>query len=269
MKIFGFGPCLVLGSFLACGQVLAADLPSHKAPEFPPSSAALTSDWTGLYVGVNGGFGTDRYSFPYSFGSATTGVFSSRGAVNSHGPMGGGQVGFYYQTPWNVVLGGEVDMDSSGIRGSMPVAFPGITGAIRTSVAPYYGALRLKFGYAFDAVPFVGNLLVVFAVGGVITKFHDQATVLVGSNPLIFDQTTHLFGANRHNTGVVGIGVAHKVSANIDVFADYRYTSLGSQSSVGARSIQVASPLASGTFQTRAMYHLARVGVNYHFDLFR
>src|ERR1700730_16291679 len=63
------------------GSALAADLsrrePVHtKAPMMAPGY-----DWTGIYIGINGGggWGTSRFDFP-AFGT-TTGDFSTSGAL--------------------------------------------------------------------------------------------------------------------------------------------------------------------------------------------
>lgn len=246
---------------------LAADLPSRKAP--PPVSVFAPEpavNWTGFYGGVSVGFATDRYAFKYGFGSAATGVSSAYDAIVSQGLIGGGQFGALYQTPWNIVVGAEINVEGSTVKGSLPVGFPGITGVIRTEI-PYFGAFRAKLGYAFDSLPYVGNMLVYLVAGGAIAKVHDVAAVNVGGNPLVFDRTTKRFEVSTH-IGTVGIGVAHKFTPNLSAFAEYRYTALGPQAGLG-RSIEISTPFAAGAFQTRAMYHLGKVGLNYHFNLFQ
>ncbi len=240
----------------------AADLPSRSPPPSIIEPVPATN-WTGFYGGVSVGFATDRYTFPYAFGSAQTGVTPGRGTIVSSGLIGGGQAGFLYQTPWNIVVGAEINIEGSTTKGSLPVGFPGVIGTIRTEV-PYFGAFRAKLGYAFETVPYIGNLLVYLAMGGAIAKFHDQATVWAGPNPVLYDRTTSRFEVSTH-IGTVGIGVAHKFTPNLSVFAEYRYTALGPQTG-GGRSI--VTPAAAGAFATRAMYHLGKVGVNYHFTLF-
>lgn len=242
----------------------AADLPS-RSPAPSIIEPVPVTNWTGFYGGVSIGFATDRYTFPYAFGSAQTGVNPGRGTIVSSGLIGGGQVGVLYQTPWNIVVGAEINIEGSTTNGSLPVGFPGVIGTIKTEV-PYFGAFRAKLGYAFESVPYVGNLLVYLAMGGAIAKFHDQATVWAGPNPVLYDRSTSRFEVSTH-IGTVGIGVAHKFTPNLSVFGEYRYTALGPQMG-GGRSIQIVTPTAAGAFATRAMYHLGKVGVNYHFTLF-
>ena len=242
-----------LGLVALAAPAVAADLPSRKMAPVPIFTPEPVVNWTGLYGGVSLGFATDRYAFRYAFGSAPTGVSAGYGAIKSNGVLGGGQVGALYQLPWHLVVGAEIDAEASSTRGSLPVAFPGITGSIRTEI-PYFGAFRAKFGYAFDSVPYVGNMLLYMVAGGAIAKVHDSAFINAGGNPLVFDRSTNRFQVSTH-IGTVGIGAAHKITPNLSVFAEYRYTALGPQAGLG-RSIQFSTPFAAGAFQTRAMYHL-------------
>jgi outer membrane immunogenic protein len=251
----------VLGASMI-GSALAADLPSRKAPPelFSPAPAY---SWTGFYAGVNAGFGTDRYTFPYAFGSAATGVFAGRGTIVSHGPIGGVQVGYNYQTPWNIVVGVDVEAEASGVRGHLPISGPGVAGDIATQVN-MYGAFRAKVGYAFDHFLFTDNVLIYIAMGGAFGAFQDKALVSVGGIPVNYYQHTSRIEVSK-SVGSLGIGIAHPITPNLSVFADYRYTALGPEWGRG-RQITVNLPIAAGTFGTRAMYHLGRIGLNWKFD---
>ena len=106
----------ILLSVLMAGvasSALAADLPTTKgpppAPYFQPPPAF---NWTGFYIGVNGGWGfTDTHND--SFGN------------NINGGLVGGTVGYNYQMG-QFVIGYEGDVDWSDIRGSdFAFTFPG------------------------------------------------------------------------------------------------------------------------------------------------
>jgi outer membrane immunogenic protein len=250
---------------LSGSSALAADLPARTPPvSVIAPEPAFT--WTGFYAGVNAGFATDRYTFPYAFGSAATGVWPGRGTIVSHGLIGGGQVGFNYQLPWNIVVGVDVEAEASGVTGHLPVNFPGIHGDIRTNV-DLYGAFRAKVGYNFERFFFTDNVLVYLAMGGAFGSFRDRMYASVGPNPISYYQQTSRIAVSNA-VGSLGIGVAHPFTRNLSAFVDYRYTALGPPRGAG-RQVTVSTPFAAGTFGTRAMYHLVRVGVNYHFDLFR
>jgi outer membrane immunogenic protein len=89
----------------------AADLPapSYKAPAYV--APALTSTWTGFYLGVNAGYGFGKSRWDIPAFAATTGDFNVKGA------MAGGTFGYNYQTgTW--VWGLEGDIDASWMKGS-------------------------------------------------------------------------------------------------------------------------------------------------------
>jgi outer membrane immunogenic protein len=87
----------------------AADLPV-KAPRVP--AVAPSYNWTGFYVGINGGGGWGR--------SDSAGpVFATAGSFNTSGGLVGGTLGYNWQSGiW--VAGLETDIDWSNIKGSAP-----------------------------------------------------------------------------------------------------------------------------------------------------
>src|SRR5713226_3639255 len=115
---------LILGSVAllalnAGSSALAADL-AVKAPVYKaPLVAPVIYDWTGLYVGVNAGYGWGREAINLTGDPVTVGPgFLIPGGVptsiagNPKGFIGGGQIGYNYQTgQW--LLGFEADFDGA------------------------------------------------------------------------------------------------------------------------------------------------------------
>jgi outer membrane immunogenic protein len=100
---------------------------SYKAPAY---SAPAYANWTGFYVGINGGYGFGKSS--WSGAGFTTGDFDVKGA------QAGGTAGYNFQTGvW--VWGLEGDFDWSGMKGSV--------GALETK-NDWMGTARGRFGYA-------------------------------------------------------------------------------------------------------------------------
>ena len=107
--------CLIAGAiaFVAtCIAAQAADLPMpapYQAPIVPP---APVYTWTGLYIGVNGG---------YSFGQQTPGsLFGDSFSAfnyNANGWLGGLTAGAQIQNG-HTLLGLEADIDWAHINGS-------------------------------------------------------------------------------------------------------------------------------------------------------
>jgi outer membrane immunogenic protein len=119
------------------GSANAADIARRqqampvKAPLYAPYN------WTGFYVGINGGGGWGRSNWD----ALGTGNF------NVSGGMVGGTLGYNWQTG-PVVFGLETDLDWSNVRGSTSTACA--TGCETKNT--YLGTARGRIGYAFDRV---------------------------------------------------------------------------------------------------------------------
>jgi len=111
--------------FLAGAAVLLSPIAAHaadlavKAPPETPSAAVY--NWTGLYVGVNGGWGWGQQDPLNLLGNRF-----DRSSFNINGGMVGGTFGAQIQQG-AIVLGFESDIDWADIRGS-GVTVPSIAG---------------------------------------------------------------------------------------------------------------------------------------------
>ncbi len=101
-------------AFAAVTHATAADMPPGPAPEVPPVYYKTTEtayNWTGFYLGINGGyaFGTSNW-YNSGFGTGT-------GDFTANGFLAGGTVGANYQSGV-IVYGIEADGDWSNLDGS-------------------------------------------------------------------------------------------------------------------------------------------------------
>jgi outer membrane immunogenic protein len=122
-------------SLLAMGVVSAsaADLPARMPAKAPVYVAPMSYNWTGFYLGLNGGYGFGRsnYSGP-------------GGSFDADGGLFGATVGYNWQTG-PLVFGLEGDIDWSGMRGS------GACGVFACSTRnDYLSTIRGRLGYAMD-----------------------------------------------------------------------------------------------------------------------
>ena len=128
---------LALGTASASAADIQRPMPA-KAPAYIPPPLY---NWTGLYVGINGGGGWGRSDFSAPF---TTGSFDTSGGLV------GGTIGYNWQMN-QVVFGLEGDIDWSNIRGS--AACGGTNCETRND---WLGTARGRLGYAFDRfLPYV------------------------------------------------------------------------------------------------------------------
>lgn len=115
-------------AILGVASASAADLPRQRAmpTKAPVYSAPAMYNWSGAYVGINGGYG-----------------FS--GSNDSDGGIVGGTLGYNYQAgPW--VLGLEGDMNWTNISGSSTCAGVGCS-----TQNNWLGTARGRLGYAMGA----------------------------------------------------------------------------------------------------------------------
>jgi outer membrane immunogenic protein len=135
---------LASAGVLAIGVVSAsaADLPRQRPmPANAPVHMAPPYNWTGFYVGLNGGGG---------FGSSDISAPVSSGSYDTSGALVGGTLGYNYQMG-QVVFGLEGDAAWSSIRGSGPCA--GTTCETRNN---WLSTVRGRLGYAIDRfMPYV------------------------------------------------------------------------------------------------------------------
>jgi outer membrane immunogenic protein len=139
MKRFTLAACAGLFAAAMALPSFAADMPrpAYKAP-----SSAEPWNWTGFYVGINGGYAWGRSSWTNPATGGTTGDFNVSGA------LAGGTVGYNLQTGlW--VWGAEADIDASWIKGT------DATLCCETK-NDWLATARGRIGYAFDRwLPFL------------------------------------------------------------------------------------------------------------------
>lgn len=108
----------------------AADLP-YKSPAYV---APAFYDWTGFYIGANGGY-----------------LWSSDFAVDAKGWVYGGQLGYNWQAG-RFVFGIEGDIQGTSVSESETGLGITVTGKI-----PAFATVRGRLGYAFDRILIYGT----------------------------------------------------------------------------------------------------------------
>lgn len=125
----------------AATQAMAADLP-RQLPVKAPAYVAPYYNWTGFYLGINGGWGFGNSNW----NGAGTGSF------NTNGGLIGGTAGYNWQLG-QAVLGLEGDGDWSGINGTTTNSL--CPGGCKTS-NNWLATARGRLGYAADRwMPYV------------------------------------------------------------------------------------------------------------------
>ena len=251
---------LILLGALSAGAARGADLPSKtQATVFEPPPPAEFS-WNGFYLGINAGGGLDHFAFPFDVTvPGQGGLFQGTNGITASGPIGGIQAGLNYELPFfHIVAGIEIDNSASGIRGETTVNGTFLSGATATatfgSKFEDFGTARLRLGYAW------GRLMPYLTGGftyGTIETFYNVVTpgfFSAGAN------TETRSGVLPH-VGAAGGGVEYAITPNFTVKVEYLYDF------INARWVVFdPKPASSVQFNTRTMYHIARVGLNYKLD---
>jgi outer membrane immunogenic protein len=152
---------------LGVASASAADIQRREVmPAKAPVYVAPYYNWTGAYIGLNGGggWGHSDYGVPFS------------GSSNLSGGLIGGTIGYNYQVG-RVVFGLEGDLDWSNIRGSS-ICGAGFSCSTRND---WLGTARGRLGYAFDRVmPYVTGGAAFGNVKTSVAGFGDSSTTKTG-----------------------------------------------------------------------------------------
>jgi outer membrane immunogenic protein len=201
---------------LSGGFASAADLPQAQ-PYKAPAVVAAAYNWTGLYVGVNGGWSWGNQDPLVLFGNRF-----DRTGMSMSGGMFGGTIGAQIQQGY-VVLGVEGDLDWANIKGNYTVtpSILGIGQGITLNVASNisaFGTARLRAGVAF-------NNLLLYVTGGVAAeKSSANGTTIAGVPCGTLGVFPNCASSAWRPGMVAGLGVEYGFTPNWSVKGEYLYT---------------------------------------------
>jgi outer membrane immunogenic protein len=217
--------------------VFAADLPARTYTKAPAVIPAPIYNWTGFYIGVNGGggWGETRWDFVGRVSNADH---------NVSGGMAGGQIGYNWQFGESWVAGVEADGDWANIKGSTPCANPIY---VCSSEARALASFRGRFGGA------INNVLIYGTAGGAYADSHYTALIngLPGAGSGYFDSDRWGYAA--------GAGVEWAFVPNWSAKIEYMHYGFGT----------VTAPrtaLGGGGSNLRLDIDTVKAGINYHFN---
>lgn len=248
----------------ACsGAATAADL----AVKAKPIAVNPAINWSGFYIGVNGGYGWNDSQDVAVSGTPLI-VVSQPGTIpfavtglKSEGFLVGGTVGWNYQFGRGVA-GIEADFDYADIKSSRNVDLPVIGANVRTSASEkidFFGTLRGRVGGLLT-----DNFLL-YATGGLAyaNVQHDGNVNEFFNAPGTGRQFTASSSDLRFGW-TVGAGAEWAFTRNWSLKGEYLYYDLGHQTVTGRQSNPVNNvDLATYSFTTRG--NIGRVGLNYKF----
>jgi outer membrane immunogenic protein len=220
----------VVSATLVGGAASAADLPL-KAPPMP----VAVYNWTGCYVGVNGGWKGGRFrnesvDAPAGVGivPGTPGVPFAADRINLAGLDAdsgavGGQIGCRWETASHWVFGVEGDADWTNLHGTVTnrANGPGATFVIGDTFdnrVRWESSVRGIIGRSFDK-------WLVYATGGLAVTDISMASNYIAtiSNRIPFPASGQSDSQTLYGF-TIGAGAAYAFAPNWDVGAEYRYS---------------------------------------------
>src|SRR5258708_6324901 len=125
----------------------AADLAARPYTKAPPAPIALVYDWSGFYIGANGGWGSSHKCWD----SVAPSIPGAEGCHDATGGVAGGQIGYRWQAgTW--VFGLEAQGDWADLKGSnQSLLFPAFTNQSKIDA---FGLFTGQIGYAANNVLF-------------------------------------------------------------------------------------------------------------------
>ena len=221
----------------------AADLAARPYRAAPPPMVAAVYDWSGFYIGANGGWGSSRKCWD---AVTTAGVFSvAEGCHDATGGVAGGQIGYRWQTgTW--VFGVEAQGDWADLKGSnTSLLFPGF---VNTSKIDAFGLFTGQVGYAAN------NVLFYLKGGAAVTADRYRINTTGGALSATTSDDTR-WG------GVVGVGLEYGFAPNWSAAIEYDHMFMQD------RTYTFTTPAGAlfGADRIRQDVDLVTVRVNYKF----
>jgi outer membrane immunogenic protein len=181
----------------------AADLAARPYTKAPPPMVAAMYDWSGFYIGANGGWAWGRRCLDFNDGFTAF----DEGCRDANGGVVGGQIGYRWQAS-SFVFGLEAQGDWANLRNSNDsLAFPGATFRSRTNAL---GLFTGQVGYAWN------NVLWYVKGGAAVTNQRWD----------LFDTATGVGFAQAERTrwgGTVGTGIEYAFAPNWSFAIEYDY----------------------------------------------
>jgi outer membrane immunogenic protein len=206
MKKFLFGTVGLLALGMGA-PASAADLAARPYTKAPPPMVAPIYDWTGFYIGANGGWAQSRNCWDFVFVAATFG----EGCSERSGGVAGGQIGYRWQaSQW--VFGVEAQGDWADLS-SQRISLINPLFSTRTKTDGI-GLFTGQIGYAWNQA--------LFYVKGGAAVTSNRFSVLEN----VFGTELAAASSTRWG-GTVGVGFEYGFTPNWSFGVEYNHLFMG------------------------------------------
>ena len=234
-------------SGLSTIPAVAADMPV-KAPVRAPVEV-VAYNWTGFYVGahVGGVWGNkdlNRISLP-----GVPNAFQPFGSHDVSGLIGGGQIGFNWQTG-RLVLGIEAQASWTNADGEHVIQ-PAQDTRARTELN-WLGTAAVRIGYTWDRA-------LLYLKGGVAWVNEDYSLIQADTGEILATASDTRWG------WMVGAGAEMALSGNWSAKLEYNYMDLGNKLRDFTFTPSVGGPAFCCGVNIEQHLHVVKFGINYRF----
>jgi outer membrane immunogenic protein len=191
---------------------LAADLPARTYTKAPPMIAAVY-DWSGFYIGLNGGGGSSHECLTItSVAGVALAPTANEGCHSATGGLVGGQVGYRWQAA-NWVFGVEAQGDWANLKGSNPSL---------TALIPYINQTKVDgIGLFTGQIGYAWNNVLLYVKGGAAVTDNKYSSFFTASG-IVWNRAS-----DTRWGGTVGTGVEFGFAPNWSVGVEYDHLFMG------------------------------------------
>ncbi len=247
---------ITIGALGAASPTLAADLAVKAAPVYTKAPVYSPSyNWTGFYIGINGGYDFGRDRTTDTFRDPPTGAIlgNPTNSFSTNGYEAGGQAGYNWQMA-NWVVGLEADIQAAGAKGStvFTCALCGPGGALFNQKVDWFGTARARAG-----------ILVTPSILTYVTGGYAYGDVKTGFT--LFNTTNTATFTDKVTKGgfTVGGGVEGMITSNWLARVEYLYVDLGTIGTGG--QLLVGANNHHDSFNSRVQENIVRAAISYKF----
>ncbi len=224
-------------------------------PSFAPVPPAAGTNWTGGYIGAQGGYAWGNQQWP----------LDNNPRYRTDGWLAGGTIGANAQAG-SLVFGVEGEILGTGIAGNYSITAPVVGAASETLVLhskiDWLALATARAGFVF------GTNLLLYGKGGVAIAEERHTVNITLTGP---DAAVTLSSKAIHTGVVAGAGVEYAIAPNWSIKGEYDYVKMFQQKLV-ATGFATGGPFGTGAEfavpenKIGQHLHLVKFGVNYHFN---
>jgi outer membrane immunogenic protein len=207
---------------LAISPALAADLPA-RAPAYTkaPAIVAPVYNWSGFYIGLNGGGASSRECLTITSVAGNAVNPNSEGCHNATGGLVGGQIGYRWQTA-NWVLGAEARGDWANLTGS---------NSSLTAIVPYTNQTKVDaIGLFTGQIGYSWNNALLYLKGGAAVTNNKYSSFFPVGNVFAAAGVPFNAASDTRWGGAIGGGIEIGFAPSWSVGVEYDHLFMGNPS---------------------------------------